>query len=165
MKEQYILVTGAGHKYYYSDREMTVLHREDGPAIEHPNGTKQWLIFNKYHREDGPAIENPNGAKQWFLDGGRHREDGPAIIWEDGTKEWYLKDKCMTEEEHIGATKKTHNYTEVDNSVTMYDEITNAELVSYLISNARLTCTIYPQHREIMREAARRIEKLEVQAK
>lgn len=34
MKPQYIEINKYGNKRYYSDREMTVLHCEDGPAIE-----------------------------------------------------------------------------------------------------------------------------------
>ncbi len=46
-----------------------MLHREDGPAIEHANGTKCWYINNKRHREDGPAIEYVDGVKKWYLNG------------------------------------------------------------------------------------------------
>lgn len=44
-----------------------VLHREDGPAIIHPDGYKAWYRYGKRHREDGPAVEHPNGEKQWWL--------------------------------------------------------------------------------------------------
>jgi len=45
------------------------LHREDGPAVEHLNGTKCWLINGKLHREDGPAVEHLNGTKEWYIEG------------------------------------------------------------------------------------------------
>ena len=77
-----------GNKFYYNDNNE--LHREDGPAIERANGSKEWLINGKYHREDGPAIEYANGNKFWYIDGKRHREDGPAIDCSNGYKEWYL---------------------------------------------------------------------------
>ena len=36
---------------------MTVLHREDGPAlIEGADGTEWWFINNRRHRGNGPAI-------------------------------------------------------------------------------------------------------------
>ena len=76
MKEQFIHIKESGNKAYYSDREMTILHREDGPAIE-------WA----------------NGYKAWYLNGELHREDGPAAEWADGSKAWYLNDKFLTEEE------------------------------------------------------------------
>ena len=75
-KEQFIHIDENGNKRYYSDREMTIIHREDGPAIE-----------------------NANGFKSWYLNGKRHREDGPALEWSDGSKEWYLNGKRITEEE------------------------------------------------------------------
>ena len=51
------------------------------------------------HREDGPAIEYPNGTKNWCLNGMFHREDGPAIIDADGTEEWFLYGEEVSEEE------------------------------------------------------------------
>jgi hypothetical protein len=66
MKPQYILKNDNG-TFYFSDKKMTKLHREDGPAIERPNGTKSWYLNGKLHREDGPAIERPNGTKFWYL--------------------------------------------------------------------------------------------------
>ena len=65
-------------------------HREDGPAIERPDGTKKWYKNGKLHREDGPAIEEPNGEKQWFFNGYLHRENNYAIEWANGDKYWYV---------------------------------------------------------------------------
>ena len=45
------------------------LHREDGPAVEHADGTKFWYVNDKRHREDGPAIEYSNGIKSWYING------------------------------------------------------------------------------------------------
>ena len=52
---------------YYND--LNQLHREDGPASEHANGSKYWYRNGQYHREDGPAIEDANGDKSWYLNG------------------------------------------------------------------------------------------------
>ena len=65
-------------------------HREDGPAIEHANGDKEWYLHGKLHRKDGPAYEDANGTKAWYLHGELHREDGPAFEYADGREEWYL---------------------------------------------------------------------------
>jgi hypothetical protein len=101
------------------------LHREDGPAIEYPDGScwwyydgqfhrvggpatysshdtyESWCQHGNYHSEDGPAVIHINGDKHWYLYGKLHREDGPAI--EDGKyKSWYLNGKridCTTQEE------------------------------------------------------------------
>jgi hypothetical protein len=68
-KEQFIRVNEGGDKYYYSDREMTIKHREDGPAVEYADGGKAWYINGELHREDGPAIEYATGGKCWFING------------------------------------------------------------------------------------------------
>ena len=74
-------------------------HREDGPAKEWDDGTKEWFLNGKYHRVDGPAREWVSGSKEWLLNGKYHREDGPAIEWDDGTKYWWLNGKKFTEDE------------------------------------------------------------------
>jgi hypothetical protein len=99
MKEQFIYINVNGTKHYYSDREMEILHREDGPAIVYANGSKSWYINGKCHREDGPAVEYTNGYKAWYINDKRHREDGPAVEYADGSKEWYINGKRLTEEE------------------------------------------------------------------
>ncbi len=47
----------------YEWRVNGLLHREDGPALEHKNGDKEWWVNGKCHRENGPAVEYANGAK------------------------------------------------------------------------------------------------------
>jgi hypothetical protein len=76
------------------------LHREDGPAIEYANGTKEWYLNGKCHREDGPAVEYADGSKYWYLNGKLHRENGPAIEWADGYKGWWLNDVEYTKQEY-----------------------------------------------------------------
>jgi hypothetical protein len=34
-------------------------------------GTKWTFLDGKYHREGGPAVEYPNGTKSWYLNGER----------------------------------------------------------------------------------------------
>lgn len=98
-----------------------LLHRTDGPAIEHPNGDCEWwqVIDGKsvLHRIDGPAISyhdtkywfrngllhNTSGPAitdnvcgnyrhAWYYGGELHRSDGPAVI-ENYTKKWYYMGK------------------------------------------------------------------------
>jgi hypothetical protein len=64
--------------------------------------SKKWFLNGKLHREDGPAIEYPDGSEEWYLNNKLHREDGPAIDHSDGTKKWYLNDREVTEEEVMG---------------------------------------------------------------
>jgi hypothetical protein len=37
-----------------------------------------------------PAVEYPNGRKEWWYHGLRHRLDGPAVIDPTGSKEWWV---------------------------------------------------------------------------
>jgi hypothetical protein len=66
------------------------IHREDGPAVERTNGSKEWRINGRLHRVDGPAVINTNGDKLWYKEGALHREDGPAVELADGRKEWRI---------------------------------------------------------------------------
>ena len=98
MTPQYIYINELGSKYHYKDKEMEILHREDGPAIEYSDGDKSWFLNGKLHREDGPAIERNYGDKTWFSNGGRHREDGPAVEASDGSKSWWLNGELHRED-------------------------------------------------------------------
>lgn len=69
MKEQYIKIDSDGNKFYTSDKDFTVLHREDGPAAEYASGDKFWYVNGRAHRIDGPAYEYANGQKSWYLHG------------------------------------------------------------------------------------------------
>jgi hypothetical protein len=75
MKERFIHINKYGTKYYYSDREMEIHHREDGPAIEYADGGKVWYVNDKCHREDGPAVEYANGYKAWYINDKRLTEE------------------------------------------------------------------------------------------
>jgi len=66
-----------------------ILHRDDGPAVEHINGTRIWYQFGLIHRNDGPAVESPDGTSYWYKEGNRHREDGPAMEYANGIRAWY----------------------------------------------------------------------------
>ena len=74
MTPQYIEINSSGSKFYYKDKSMITLHREDGPAFEGADGTKFWSINGLYHREDGPAIVWWDGSKEWILNGVRFSE-------------------------------------------------------------------------------------------
>ena len=77
-----------GNKFWRNEEGQ--LHREDGPAVERANGTKEWFKNGKLHREDGPAIEWDDGTKEWYKNGQLHRDDGPAVERANGTKEWWV---------------------------------------------------------------------------
>lgn len=45
MKEQFIRKDSEGNTYYYSDKEMTILHREDGEAfVSHDGRHNEWWL-------------------------------------------------------------------------------------------------------------------------
>ena len=70
------------------------LSRRDGPAIEGPNGLKEWWLDDKRHRPGGdPAVELPNGTKEWWVLGVRHRKNGPAVIGPNGRSETWVNGK------------------------------------------------------------------------
>jgi len=65
------------------------------------DGSRLWYNDQGYyHREDGPAVECVNGTKQWFKNGKFHRIGGPAIEWHFGEKEYFLNDKLYTKKEY-----------------------------------------------------------------
>ena len=96
--KQYIIIDEHG-KSYFSDKEMSVLHREDGPALEKVDGSMHWYNNGLLHRTDGPAMYIPyeyfeNGKltkkiTKWYIDGKLHRSDGPAVIQPNGDQAWY----------------------------------------------------------------------------
>jgi hypothetical protein len=70
MTPQYIEINELGNKFYYKDKEMTIIHREDGPAAEWSYGDKAWYINGHLHRLDGPAIESLGGVHDsWYING------------------------------------------------------------------------------------------------
>jgi len=75
MKEQFIHIKRSCDKRYYSDREMIITHREDGPAVEYVDGYKAWYRNDELHREDGPAVEHGDGSKAWYLNGEQLTEE------------------------------------------------------------------------------------------
>ena len=81
-------------------------HREGGPAVEYADGSKFWHLNGELHREGGHAIEYACGSKWWFLNGKRHREGGPAYEGADGSKDWYLNDFGYTEAEYNAVMQK-----------------------------------------------------------
>lgn len=66
-----------------------ILHREDGPAVEWTDGSKEWFENDQLHRLDGPAREKADGLRSWYRRGKLHREDGPAIEFPNGDRYWY----------------------------------------------------------------------------
>jgi hypothetical protein len=47
------------------------LHRIDGPAVEHPDGSREWYRFGRLHNTEGPALEeaHAHGFRVWSVSG------------------------------------------------------------------------------------------------
>jgi len=73
-----LYVDSDGSRHWYKDG---LLHREDGPAVEHSSGTKEWGINGQLHREDGPAIERLDGDKHWYLNNTEVTEEKFNEVW------------------------------------------------------------------------------------
>jgi hypothetical protein len=54
-------VTRDGEKVWLN--KVGEIHRNNGPAIERPDGTKEWWHFGRRRREDGPAVEHPTALR------------------------------------------------------------------------------------------------------
>jgi uncharacterized protein YxjI len=55
MKPQYIIKDERG-TFYHSDKKMTKLHREDGPAVEMVDGSKAWWLNGEYFTKKEHAL-------------------------------------------------------------------------------------------------------------
>jgi len=74
------------------------------------NGDSSHYLDGRLHREDGPAIIYPDGSRVWYLNGHLHREDGPAIIWPSGSRWWYLNGKEASMETVLDTPEKMEAY-------------------------------------------------------
>ena len=76
--------------------------------------TKFYTLNGKLHRENGPACEYADGTKEWYINGKRHRENGPAIEWSNGSGEWYINGKELTEEQFNNRNVKKLSMNELE---------------------------------------------------
>jgi hypothetical protein len=77
-----------GERREYRDEDGR-LHREEGPALVHANGSVKWYRHGRRHREGAPACVYVNGTRKWYEDGLRHRDGGPAATYPDGRRIWF----------------------------------------------------------------------------
>ena len=75
IKENYDGFVGYIRHYLYDSKtKIETLHRENGPAVIHPDGTEFWFINGELHRLDGPSLVFSNGHKSWYIKGKRYLE-------------------------------------------------------------------------------------------
>jgi len=115
-------VDSCGNNCYYFNG---FLHREDGPAIERLNGTKEWFVHGRRHREGNlPAIEYHNGDESYFVNGKYHREDGPAYKWEKNDENknnyFYLNGKKYSEQDYWEEIKKRKSLNCILSNIKCY---------------------------------------------
>ena len=89
-----IIHADGSREWYRNDK----LHRTDGPAVIWSDGTQFWYRNGKHHRTDGPAVVRADGYQSWWVNGQLHRTDGPAEIWGDGVQHWYVNNQNITRE-------------------------------------------------------------------
>ena len=53
------------------------------------DGTKRWFLNDKRHREDGPAVEYPNGEKRWYL-------NSKEVSWQEVFKKAKTKEQELS---------------------------------------------------------------------
>ena len=71
-------------------------------------GTVEWYKEGTtiFHREGGPAVEWPSGSKEWYKEGKLHRLDGPAIEYANGSTEYWVNNKHLPSLDDFNRYKK-----------------------------------------------------------
>ncbi|GIW83232.1 MAG: hypothetical protein KatS3mg105_5039 [Gemmatales bacterium] len=85
--------------------ELGELHRERGPAVMFPSGTRFYFRRNKLHRRDGPAVIRSDGTEEYWLHGVLHRVGGPAIVRMNGNHSYYMFGVCLDHADHPKKTR------------------------------------------------------------
>lgn len=59
-------------------------------------GFTQWAdSVGELHKDRGPALISPSGTRIWYHHGKVHKNKGSAIERDNGTKEWWNHGKCF----------------------------------------------------------------------
>lgn len=66
------------------------------------DGEMRWEQDGVLHRENGPALIRPCGTREWRINGWLHREDGPAVEYSNGEQEWWVHGRELTQEQYFG---------------------------------------------------------------
>jgi hypothetical protein len=82
-------------------------------------GYTVWRLNGKYHREDGPAVTHPDGYKAWYQYGKYHREDGPAVEEFDSFR-WFIHGLKIDLEIALNDSKFQKKYPEIIKSMIVY---------------------------------------------
>lgn len=58
----------------YTDKEQTVFLLK-GCEVVITNVSERWYLNGKLHREDGPAVEWHDGTREWYSNGKEYTEE------------------------------------------------------------------------------------------
>ena len=50
------------------------------------DGKRVWHLNGQLHREDGPAVEWPDGMCEWWLNGERQPDPPPPVMAQPGVR-------------------------------------------------------------------------------
>lgn len=93
-------VKTSGDIIWYKDKDLKIISRLDGPAIENTNGYQAYVVDGKFHRLGGPAQIWDENNCNYFEDDKLHRLDGPACIRSSPRdNQYFIKGKCFSKEQ------------------------------------------------------------------
>ena len=70
-----------------------------GKCVTKGDRATRYYLNGRLHRIGGPAIEYPEGYKEWIQEGRLHRLDGSAIEYISGRTAYYVKGQCYSKKE------------------------------------------------------------------
>ena len=71
----YDIVYGPSRLGMYGIRHWIIDEMEQTHIVRWPDGSYYWYKTGTLHREDGPAVEHLDGIKQWYLNDIRLSEE------------------------------------------------------------------------------------------
>ena len=78
-----------GNQFWYNEQGQ--VHRTDGPAVIHTDGSRAYSVNGKLHRLDAPAIIRAGGTQYWYIHGNRlTEEEFNDITQSEEHLNWYL---------------------------------------------------------------------------
>lgn len=93
-------VKTSGDIIWYKDKDLKIISRLDGPAIENTNGYQAYVVDGKFHRLGGPAQIWDENNCNYFEDDKLHRLDGPACVRSNPRdNQYFIKGKCFSKEQ------------------------------------------------------------------
>lgn len=67
--EDFFQAIGGEPKVRETDKYRSVTYPDGTEMLEYPDGSREWYWNDRRHREDGPAVEKADGTKEWWRSG------------------------------------------------------------------------------------------------